>query len=201
MIQISKWRITALVALGLTLLAAVTFAVSGYSEEALRSLVRATARTSLLLFVMAMTASSLYSLFSRGWSKWLLQNRRYIGVSFALSHGVHLVLLILLGIDFPESILEQLQMKDLLGGGLAYVFILAMTITSFQRPRAWIGEKAWHVLHSSGIYFIWLIFFQSYLFISLKHPAALPGLLLLIVALSLRLVRNLNRKQRSVHGR
>ena len=62
----------------------------GAGEEGLRVLIRATARTSLVLFAGAFAASGLRRVWRSPASAWLVKNRRYVGLSFAVSHGLHL---------------------------------------------------------------------------------------------------------------
>ncbi|WP_438971212.1 hypothetical protein [Methylophaga sp.] len=197
MLSISQWRITGLVATVLALMSVISFVSLGFTEEAIRTMVRTTARSSVTLFVLAFTASSLYSLFKFNWTKYLLQNRRYIGVSFALSHFVHLFFLILLIAYFPEDSLANLHIIEIILATLTYVFILLMTITSFDIPRRWIGEKGWHRLHTIGMYLVWLIFIETYGFASLNNGIYLSLVILLLVAMGLRLVCALKRKQSS----
>jgi len=192
--KIEKWRITGVVFLGLVVLAVLTFAVQGVTEEAIRSYIRTTARTSLILFLLAFSASSLRLFIKRDWTFWLLRSRRYMGLSFALSHAIHLFAIILLANLYPHPFLDQLSWVTLLGGGLAYLFILAMSVTSFKATKQWLGTKYWGLLHTVGSYYIWFIFTQSYLFLSLKNTNYLPPLLLLLSVLILRLARTLKNR-------
>ncbi|MDT8370690.1 MAG: hypothetical protein RQ783_01715 [Gammaproteobacteria bacterium] len=84
MLSISQWRITGLVAIVLVIMSAISFGLIGFNEDAIRAMIRGTARTSVILFVLAFTASSIYSLLQTRSAKYLLQNRPYIGVSIAL---------------------------------------------------------------------------------------------------------------------
>ena len=195
---ISQWRITGLVLIVLSVMSVSSFIWLGFSEEAIRAMVRGTARTSICLFVLAFTASSLYRLFKSGWARYLLDNRRYIGLSFALSHFVHLLFLILLMIHYPQDSLAKLNQLEIVLASLTYVFILAMTITSFDPPRRWLGPKNWHRLHTTGMYLVWLIFLETYGKGTLQNGHYLPLVLLLLVAMGLRLAASL-KTARSVH--
>lgn len=195
MISISQWRITGLVAVILAVMSASCFIWLGFSEEALRSMIRATAASSVLLFVLAFTASSLFALFKTRWARYLLQNRRYIGVSFALSHFVHLLFLILLMRFYPEDSLAKLHVVEIVLASLTYVFILLMTITSFDPPRRWLGEKAWHWLHTVGVYLIWLIFLETYGKGALHNGQYIPLVILLLVAMGLRIAKLVKQRQ------
>lgn len=188
---ISHWRITGLVAIVIAVMSVISFVWLGFSEEAIRAMVRGTARTSISLFVLAFTASSLYTLFRTNWAKYLRENRRYIGVSFAFSHFVHLLFLILLMIYYPQDSLAKLNQLEIVLASLTYLFILAMTITSFDPPKRWIGPKAWHWLHLTGMYLVWLIFVETYGKGALQDGYYLPLVVLLLIAIVLRMAARL----------
>jgi methionine sulfoxide reductase heme-binding subunit len=67
-------------------LCAMTLATTGVDEEGVRAIIRLTARTSVALFLLAFTASAAFRLWGGRLPRWLLVNRRYLGLSFAVSH-------------------------------------------------------------------------------------------------------------------
>lgn len=181
------WTPTISISLALLLLSAVQLVVWGAGEEGVRVIVRSTARTSLLFFGLAFSASSLRLFWKTDASKWLLAQRRYLGVSYAVSHAIHaaaLVALYQVSIEFSST----LDMLTLVGGGGAYAFTLAMALTSSDAAFRALGRSAWHRLHLIGGWYIWIIFAQSYLpraFESLAYwPYAAPvlGILALRIA-------------------
>lgn len=173
--KVFGWRITGLVAIGTVLLFVTVIVTMGFNEQAVRVLVRDTARLSVLLFLFAFAASSLNVLLHRRWTAWLLKNRRYIGVSFAISHAGHLLTLVALYIWFPHPFIEVSLMRvAVIGGGLAYLLIFAMALTSFDRTAVMIGPRIWHILHTLGAYYIWIIFAQSYIPRALKQSQLPP---------------------------
>src|SRR4029453_2488027 len=111
-------------------LCAAVFAVAGGGEAGLRAAIRLSAKTSLALFTTAFIASSLRALWPNQLTRWLLANRRYVGVSFAASHAIHLFAILALLWVAPGF---EIEMPTLIGGGLAYVFLAAMAATSFDR--------------------------------------------------------------------
>ena len=50
-----------------------------------------------------------------------------------------------------------------MGGGLAYVFMYLMMLTTFPRFKSMISSKHWKILHTVGGYWIWIIFFRTHL--------------------------------------
>jgi len=66
-------------------------AATGWTEPGVRLVIRATARTSVALFLAAFLASTLRRRWPGPATSWLLQNRRYVGLGFAVSHLLHLL--------------------------------------------------------------------------------------------------------------
>ena len=69
-------------------------ALVGSDEPGLRMAIRATARTSVVFFTLAFAASALRRRWPNAATSWLLRNRRQLGVSFASSHAIHLVMIL-----------------------------------------------------------------------------------------------------------
>ncbi len=161
----------------------------------IRAGIRLTARTSLLLFLAAFTASSIQAFTRGGAGKWLLANRRHLGVSFAASHLLHgglIVALVMTSAAYRDSV-----GLGSAGGGAGYLVILALTITSFDRPTRWLGRRRWKLLHKGGVYVLWGIFASVYLPAALDEPLyALPAAALL-AALGVRVAARLRAPRRS----
>ena len=62
-----------------------------FEVDGVRMVIRFTARTSLLFFCLAFSAAALARLWPNAWTRWQRRNRRYLGVTFAASHGIHAV--------------------------------------------------------------------------------------------------------------
>ena len=155
------WILVLWVALGLGLMVAAVFADSGAADlDTVKRGLRATARTSVALFLCAFAASSLRRLWPNRATGWLLRNRRYVGVSFAVSHFVHLGLIASLAHFTPERFTGN--PAGLIPGFTAYLFIAAMTATSFDRTTRWLGKVWWRRLHLAGSWWIWAVFTGNY---------------------------------------
>lgn len=171
----------------LLLLAAVS--EHGIGEEALRSTLRGTARIAVVLFSLTFATSSLHRLLRSKPTKWLLANRRYLGLSFALAHTIHLLSLMALAICFPDPFLDDLDSPTLIGGGLAYAFLFAMVATSSDAAFKKLGACRWRGLHTFGSYYIWSIFAVSYIPLAAESAGAVPYAAMLAIALLLRMGR------------
>jgi sulfoxide reductase heme-binding subunit YedZ len=152
------WRLVGL--LSLVLMAMSLWLLAGHSGDAegIRLVIRATARTSLVLFVMAFTASALVELIPSDATRWQRRNRRYLGVSFAVSHFIHLAAIVGLATLDRELFWKLTNTATIVLAGTAYLFIAAMTATSFDRTAAWLGPRKWRLLHLVGGWYIWISF-------------------------------------------
>ncbi len=148
------WAMT--VALGA--MALFFLATSGWGTEGYRLVIRATARTSLALFLAAFLASALVALWPGEPTRWLRRNRRYLGLSFAMSHGIHLVAIVTLALTDPAIFWTLSNKGSIIAGSSGYFFIALLAATSFDRMVAWLGSKLWQRIHTAGIWFIWISF-------------------------------------------
>src|SRR4030095_10464195 len=83
------WRLFAVLGLALTALCIWIAGMRGFEVEGVRMVIRFTARTSLFFFCLAFSAAALARLWPNAWTRWQRRNRRYLGVTFAASHGFH----------------------------------------------------------------------------------------------------------------
>lgn len=137
-------------------------AAQDFSAEGLRAAIRTTARTSLVLFCAAYAASALARLAPSPATAWLLRNRRYLGLSFAASHAIHLALIGGLAATAPGVFASLTSPASFILGGLGYVFIAAMALTSFPGPSAALGPTGWRRLHAIGGFYLWAQFCVSF---------------------------------------
>ena len=153
MLFLHKWQIVK----GSTTIIAIVFCLillaNGINEASFRIAIRFTARSSCVLFLLAFIASSFRRLKPTPLSNWLIANRRYLGLSMAISHGFHAVAIAGVAILTTEN-----MVRDNHGANLGYLFIILMTITSFSRPAAILGRRGWRILHTVGMYYLWLSF-------------------------------------------
>jgi DMSO/TMAO reductase YedYZ heme-binding membrane subunit len=139
-----------------TVAAAATLTLwrAGAGEEGVRQVLRLTARTSGFLFLVAFVASALRKTWRNSATKWLVTNRRYVGVSFAASHAIHLMAIVALALIVPDPY----DPVTLVMGGVGYGLILAMTLTSSDAAVSRMGLRRWKQLHTAGIYYLWVVF-------------------------------------------
>ena len=156
------WRITTLVTCLIVVGLLFNFGLAGWNAPAITHAIDATGRSSLILFAIAFTASSVESLWPSSLSRWSLRNRRWIGLSFASSHFIHLGLIISMTVFFPDPFVRDQSMAQWVFGGLAYGFVLLMALTSTDQAQRWMVMKTWKSLHFVGSHWIWTLFLLTY---------------------------------------
>lgn len=137
---------------------ALVLIFNGINESSMRIAIRATARTSCLLFLLFFLANTIKIIRTNKSTNWLLNNRRYFLLSLAVSHAFHALAIIGLVILSSPEILHNNH-----GGNLGYIFLIAMTATSFQTTASWLGHRNCQILHTVGMYYLWLAFIYSFI--------------------------------------
>ena len=130
-----------MVVLGLPVLFQLQLAA--FDDDSFGLLLRLTARLAFLVFLLVFIARPLRQLSVSTMSKWLLKNRRYVGITFAAVMTVHLILLVALN-----------GVQLVIPGIFAFLLIYLMLLTSFDKPAAALGPRRWRWLHKAGIYVI-----------------------------------------------
>jgi sulfoxide reductase heme-binding subunit YedZ len=144
------------------LLCALTIFIAGLNEDAVRLTIRLTAATSYILLICAFTARPWYQLSRWAGAKTLLRQRRQIGISMAISHSFHLLMIFLLGwVAYDGDISLRRSVADLGPGVVVYIILYLMAITSNNYSQRLLG-KYWKALHTAGIYSLMLAFTVAY---------------------------------------
>jgi methionine sulfoxide reductase heme-binding subunit len=174
------WRLTCSLSFSVAAIALAVLWWNRFGVEGMRSAIRSTARTSLVFFCLAFGASALFRRWPADWSAWVRRNRRHLGLSFAASHALHALAIAGFALLDPVQFRLAVTPASFVFGGVAYAFVLALTATSFDRSAAWLGPRAWKILHSVGAHYVWFIFLVSVVKRALAVPAYwLPAALLL----------------------
>ena len=141
---------TLIIEVGIALLAVINY---GATLESLQAVTRFSGRASLLIFSLI----------------FLFQNHKHLNVKailsekyfliFAIAHGIHLVELL----SFVYLSGNPLIPIRLAGGFLAYVLIFIMPYMQSLFDRNKISLKTFSSLTLIYLYYVWFIFFMSYL--------------------------------------
>jgi DMSO/TMAO reductase YedYZ heme-binding membrane subunit len=154
-------RMLATATLALVSMTALVVASAPDGEQACRALIRATARTSVTLFLAAFLASSLRRLWPRPITAWLLRNRRPLALSFALSHAIHGAAIVALATQYPSSY-EQTDLLTRYGGGFGFLVVAALAATSSDAAQRRLGMERWRTLHRFGAWYVFALFLLNY---------------------------------------
>ena len=151
----SRWLLF-VVFLNIILIVCLLFIES--SDEKILLWARYTARISFFFFIISFSASSMCTLFSNRFTRFVRNQRRYIGLSFALAHTVHLIALTTFFItsSLPPDIFT------LVTGGLGYAVMYLMAVTSNDKAVKKLGFRRWKLLHKFGVNYIAIIFTVTY---------------------------------------
>ncbi len=183
------WKIVISMAVFLGVAFATAWGGFGITDASTLFLVKLTARTSCLAFLLAFIASPLRRLWQSPLSLWLLQNRRFLGLTMAVSHTYHAVSFITL--DVYVRGLAQPDASPF--ATVAYVLLFAMTLTSFPLTSKAIGSRAWRTLHTTGMYYSWVIFAAGFEAGLEKVWGNLSGMIIYMFMLSLMAMALLTR--------
>lgn len=185
--MLAGWPLVGWASLALSLMVGLTLIVYGPGEDGVHAIIRYTARTSLSLFGAAFVASSVRQLWPTPVTRWLLVNRRYLGVSFAVSHGVHLTAIIVLA-RISSAFRADVSMITVVFGGFGFVVAALLAATSSNRAVAWMGARRWRIVHKFGVYYLWFIFLVTYLPAAIQRPSYSVFVLVLFTMIGIRLL-------------
>jgi hypothetical protein len=123
----------------------------GYSLIAIQTITRYSGRLSLLLF------SAIFLWYNKPYLTVWLSERFYL--LFAVVHAIHLAEILFL---FSLSGVKLAPVR-IAGGFLAYAYIFSMPVLQAFRDQGKIHGKTFATLEVVFLYYIWLIFFLTYL--------------------------------------
>jgi DMSO/TMAO reductase YedYZ heme-binding membrane subunit len=161
---LNEWNLFWLLALPVS--AVVIIAMTGAdlsSGEGVSSMIQFSVRCAVPWLYLAFAASSLYALFPGEPTRWLLRNRKIMGLCFAAAmawQGLFILWMVTLYSDYYVN--EVYVLRDVIEGLLGYLLLIAMTITTFKVARRRVRPEHWRWLHKTGIYFLWAYAFSVY---------------------------------------
>lgn len=132
-------------------------------------------RWAVPLIYLVSAASALHALFPAPSSTWLLRNRKYIGLCFAVAMAWQGLFIFLVSNFHREYYFEEIfLLRDEIEGSTGYLFLGAMVATSFEFGRRHLSAKQWKSLHRSGVYFLWAYPFSVYWWALFYYPDPEP---------------------------
>lgn len=162
------------------------------TPEAAVEMIRLSVQLASPWVFLAFIASPLNQLAPSEFANWLLRNRRYLGLSFAAGFGWQAAFIGVMLARHNTYYWEELHNDhDLFLRMISYVFLTAMTVTSFFPVRRRMRREHWRYLHLAGIWYFWAAIWVSYAGQAASAGARTIDLIyttLGLLALSLRLV-------------
>ncbi len=124
--------------------------LDGFSTISLQKITRFSGRFSLLLF------SIIFLLHGTNMEVWS-SSKLYL--VFAVVHGIHLIEL-LSYVIISDAKLVPIRIA---GGMLAYTFIFIMPILDLKQSKNQLTKQKFNLFENVFLYYVWLIFFLTYL--------------------------------------
>ena len=180
----TRWNLFGMLTLIVAIFALTASATAPDRVESLQHAIRATARTSFVLFLPVFLATSFARIVPSALTRALARERRYIGLSFAASQFLHAIVLIIYIRTAPEAFWVGRTPVTNIPGLIGYLMILLLTLTSFATPASLIGPANWKKLHLAGVWILAVIFAASFLTRVHQHAAYLvPGMVMVVAML------------------
>jgi sulfoxide reductase heme-binding subunit YedZ len=154
---LNSWNLFWLISIPISLLLIATMAGTDLSSgPGVSSMIQLSVRCAIPWLYLAFAASSVHILFPGLFSRWLLRNRKIMGMCLAVAMAWQLLFILwMVGIYSDYYVEEVYVFTDVLEGVVGYAFLIAMTVTTFKFGRSRITPKQWKLLHRTGLYVIW----------------------------------------------
>ena len=161
---VNGWRLYSLITVPICLVVVIAMTrVDLSNAEGISSLIRLSVRCSVPWLYLAFAASSLRVLFPGAFSRWLMRNRRILGLCFAAGMAWQLVFILWMVTRFWGYYVDEVYVfSDIAVQIPGYLFLIAMTTTSFMPVRRKLSPNQWRALHKTGIYFLWGTVWSTY---------------------------------------
>ena len=156
---VNKWNLFWLITGPISAVMVVSLMRADLSTgEGVSSMIQLSVRCAVPWIYLAFAASSVQVLFPGLLSRWLLRNRKYIGLCFAAAMGWQALFIVwLVTVHHDYYVAEVYVLRDAIEGVGGYLFLVGMVLTSFKFGSKLLKPKQWKLLHKSGIYFLLLV--------------------------------------------
>jgi sulfoxide reductase heme-binding subunit YedZ len=186
------WRFAILMTVLIAIMSAAYLIQGGFNEPSVLGAIRATARTSGILFLLAFAAPGIRWGRAR---RWFERNASSLLLAFAGSHLIHFLLLVAWVALFPDSLFEELSIPFVAVALVLYgvIFILARAaLRSMNMSSLQLNAR-----ERVGMYVLWAVFAFAFGARALAGPLYPVLAVMSVTALVLRLG---SRKRNQVLG-
>lgn len=161
---INGWRLFWLVAIPMSIVMVVAMMGTDLSTgSGVSSMIGFSVRIAVPIIFLVVAISSLQILFPGPLPMWLLRNRKYVGMCFAVAMAWQGFFIFTMSNFFHEYYYEDIYLlRDELEGSIGYILLSAMVLTSFQFVRKHLTAMQWKLIHKSALYFLFAYAFSVY---------------------------------------
>ena len=163
-IWINGWRLFTVIAGVITTFMLLRLESTDFSSpQDLSAMIQYSVRWAVPFIFLVIASSALFKLFPNDLTGWLLRNRRYLGLSFAVAMAWQGAFIFIVSFSHSAHYYGEIYLlRDELEGSSGYLFLAAMTLTSFRLFRRRLSSEQWRFLHLSGVIFLWAYPFSVY---------------------------------------
>ena len=168
---INEWRLFWLISIPMSI--TIVIAMMGHdmsTAHGVSEMISFAVRWAVPFIFLVVAISSLQILFPGPFPMWLLRNRKYIGMCFAVAMAWQGSFILIMSNFFREYYFTDYVLRDELEGSIGYIFLSAMVVTSFRFGRKYLNQKQWKLLHKSSLYFLWAYAFSVYWWALFYYP-------------------------------
>ena len=122
-------------------------------------------------FLLTFVASQVQKLWPGRTTRWLVANRRYIGLTFAVGALCQIAPIATLALRFPSTLADVHSASSQFGEDCIFVLVLLMTVTSFRATNRYLSRAAWQRLHSTGMYLLAGLYSVAYVYDAIYTPS------------------------------
>lgn len=162
--QLNGWNLLGWVSLVLAIIVIIPLTEIDRSNPAhISEMIATSVRTAVPWLFIAFAASSLVALFPSDLTKWIMRNRKFFGLCFAVGMAWQLLFIVwfVFG-SYDYYMNEAYSIHSLVEQVPGYLVLFAMVFTSFKPGRKMLSNKQWRILHKGGIYLLWGVLFSTY---------------------------------------
>lgn len=173
---INNWNLWWLAALPISAVMLVAiFNTDLDNGAAVSSMIELSVRMAVPFIFLSFAASSVHTLFASPFSRWLLRNRKIIGLIFAAAMAWQLLFIITMVGWYTDYYVEEVYaLSDVVEGVVGYAMLIAMVLTSFKFARSRMSPGAWKLMHKFGIYWLWAYAWSVYWWQLFYYHSQLP---------------------------
>ena len=161
---INKWRLFWLVSIPMSMVMVVEMTgVDMSTAPGVSEMISFSVRWAVPFIFLVVATSSIQILLPGPFPAWLLRNRKYIGLCFAVAMAWQGAFIFMMSNFYRDYYFEEVfYLRDELEGSTGYIFLTAMVVTSFEFGRKRLSARQWKLLHKSALYFLFAYPFSVY---------------------------------------